>query len=121
MSNQVNPSGVDAGLERAPDILRAAGFGGVPSGVDIAQSTDWMLKLANVLILRNINKLERQALKDVVKIIVDVQNSFSKLGGGNSDESFEVLIHRILQPETEGDNNEAIEPLEVVEPDGEGE
>jgi hypothetical protein len=106
MSNQSQNPGVDAGLERAPELLRAAGFNDVPSGVDIAQSTDWMLKLANVLILRNIDKLERSSVKDTAKVIVDVQGAFHKTGVGGTDEDLETIIRNIINPKQD-------EPIEI--------
>lgn len=94
MSQSVNPNSVDTGLERAPAILRAAGFVDVPVGSVIASSPEWMLKLAAVLVLRNIDKLERSGVKDVVKSLIDIANGGTKSGiavVGEGDRLTELL------------------------------
>ena len=99
MSQNVNPNSVDAGLERAPEILRAAGFVDVPSGSVIASSPEWMLKLAGVLVLRNIDKLERTGVKDTVKSLIDIANGGVKSGAFGEGENIEDVVKRILNPQ----------------------
>jgi len=90
---------LDAELMDAPAILRAGGFSDVPDGYMLASSPEWLLKLAAVIALRNVLKLERSGVKDLCKLLVDIATGGTRAGVASEGGSVESMIERLLTGE----------------------
>lgn len=87
----------DVSLDAARLYLAQAGFDDVPAAHVLAVEPEWLLKIAGVLVLRNLPRMERASVKDCAKILVDIASGGVRAGsGGESGGDAIALLREVL-------------------------
>jgi len=96
------PEMVDIELEVARQLLIDAGFEEVPEAHVIASDPEWLLKVAAVVVLRNITKMMKSGIKDTAKILVDIASGGVRAGSsGDNLKGLDERIEKLLNPPDE--------------------
>jgi len=78
--------------------LEQAGFDDVPAARVLASDPEWLLKIAAVVVLRNLVRLERSNVKDCAKTLVDIASGGVRAditGGTDDTDPLGVVIERL--------------------------
>lgn len=94
------PDTTDASLAVARSYLEQAGFDQVPDAHTIASEPEWLLKVAAVVVLRNLPKMIKSGVKDTAKILVDIASGGVRAGStGDSLAGLDEKIAALLRPD----------------------